>query len=184
MTVGMISKRYAKALLGYAQEQKNDEVVYLETKSLAAAFAQEPRLRMAMDNPIVTAKEKLELLKAAVGNNCSPTLIRFFELVLKNSREQFLQFIALSYGELYREANHINQGRLVTAAPADKASIEKLKAVLQKIKPGQQEIETLVDPSIDGGFVLFVDTYRLDASVASQLKRIKKQFAVENSKVE
>ena len=181
MTVGTISRRYAKALLSYAREQKTEDEVFAQMRKLAEAFAKEPRLRKAMRNPIVTTKEKLELLKATVGSG-SDTLIRFFDLVLKNSRESLLQLMALSYDNLYCESNHINRGRLVTATPVDKAIVDKLKAVLSKIKPGKQEVVTQVDPSIDGGFILYVDTYRLDASVASQLNRIKKKFVEENSK--
>ena len=97
MNLGMISKRYAKALLEYARAEKAEDKLYSEMKQLAEVFAAEPKVRMAMDNPILTAKDKLELLKAAVGGKASPQYIRFVELVLKNRREAFLQTIALSY---------------------------------------------------------------------------------------
>lgn len=183
MNLGLISKRYAKALLDYAREQKAEDTLYSEMDKLAAVFAVEPKVRMAMDNPILTTKEKLDLVKAAIGGAPSVQFIRFIELILKNRRESHLQFIALAYLERYRKLNHINKAKLVTAGMVDSRVVDKLKVVLQKIKPGTQEVETVVDPSIDGGFVLYVDTYRLDASVATQLKNIKRQFVVENSKM-
>lgn len=183
MNLGLISKRYAKALLEYAREQKAEDILYSEMNKLATAFAGEPKMRMAMDNPILTAKDKINLLQAAVGGKPSAQFVRFIELVLKNKREAHLQFIALAYLDRYRELNHINIAKLVTANRVDSKVIDRLKAVLQKIKPGTQEVETVVDPSIDGGFILYVDTYRLDASVATQLKNIKRQFVAENSKM-
>lgn len=183
MNVGIISKRYAKSLLEYAQGQSAEDVIYQEMKKLADTFSQEPRLRMAMDNPILTVKDKLELLKAVVGNNPSPQFIRFIELVLKNRRELYLQRIALSYENMYRQFKNINTARLITASPVDDAVLVKIKALLSKIKPGILDLETSIDHSIEGGFVLFVDTYRLDASVASQLKKIRNQFITENSKI-
>lgn len=183
MNIGIISKRYAKALLEYAQEHNAEDVIYSEMKKLAAAFTEEPRLRMAMDNPIVTVKDKLELLKAAVGTTWSPQFIQFIELVLKNRRELYLQRIALSYENIYCRYKQINTGRLITATPADDATLAKLKALLLKIKPGILNLETSIDHAIEGGFVLFIDTYRLDASVATQLRRIKEQFIIENSKI-
>ena len=183
MNLGLISKRYAKALLEYAQEQKAENILYSEMDKLAAVFAAEPKVRMAMDNPILTTKDKLDLLKAAVGSKPSPQFIRFVELVLKNKREAHLQFIALAYLDRYRELNHINKAKLVTASPVDSKVVDRLKMVLQKIKPGTQEVEVTVDPAIDGGFILYVDTYRLDASIATQLKNIKRQFVAENSKM-
>lgn len=183
MNLGLISKRYAKALLEYAREQKAEDTLYSEMNRLAAVFAAEPKVRMAMDNPILTVKDKADLLKAAVGSSPTAQFTRFIELVLKNKREAHLQFIALAYLERYRRLNHINKAKLVTASLVNSKVVDKLKSVLQKIKPGTQEIETIVDPSIDGGFILYVDTYRLDASVATQLKNIKRQFVAENSKM-
>lgn len=183
MNEGMISKRYAKALLLYAVDQKVEDAMFAEMKKLASAFLHEPRLRMAMDNPTLNTDDKLGLIKAAVGGKPSAEFVRFIELVVKNKREVFLRNIALCYVDLYCEVKHINTGRLVTATPVDDAVIEKMKGLLQKIKPGTLDFETSVDPDIEGGFILFIDTYRLDASVKNQLKRIKQKFVAENSKI-
>jgi F-type H+-transporting ATPase subunit delta len=183
MNEGMISKRYAKALLQYAMDRKAEDTVFSEMKQLASAFAHEPRLRMAMDNPTLNAEDKLTLLKAAVGNKGSVEYVKFIELVVKNKRDMYLQQMALSYIDIYCEAKHMNMGRLVTATPVDDMVKAKMRALLQKIKPGTLDFETEVDPDIEGGFVLYIDTYRLDASVKTQLNRIKQQFVAENSKI-
>lgn len=183
MNEGMISKRYAKALLLYAVDQKAEDVLFAEMKKVASSFLREPRLRMAMDNPTLNAEDKLALVKAAVGAKPSNEYIRFAELVVKKRREMYLRNIALSYIDLYCEAKHINTGKLVTATPVDDATKQKMKSLLQKIKPGTLDFETSVDPDIEGGFILYIDTYRLDASVKSQLKRIKQKFVAENSKI-
>ncbi len=183
MNEGMISKRYAKALLLYAVDQKAEDAMYAEMKKLASSFLREPRLRMAMDNPTLNADDKLALIKAAVGGKPGKEFTRFAEVVVKNKREVYFRNIALSYIDLYCETKHINTGKLVTAMPVDNAVKEKMKSLLQKIKPGTLDFETSVDPGIEGGFILYIDTYRLDASVRSQLKRIKQQFITENSKI-
>jgi len=183
MNEGMISKRYAKALLQYAAEQKTEDTVFSEMKRLAAAFASEPRLRMAMDNPTLNVDDKLSLINAAVGGKLSDTAKRFVDLVMKNRREVFLRNIALSFTDIYRESKGMNMGKLVTATPVDKSVTEKMKALLQQVRPGTLDFDAVVDPDIEGGFILYVDTYRLDASVKNQLKRIKQQFILENSKM-
>ena len=183
MNVGMISKRYAKALLEFAKENKVEDKVFSEMKELARSFANEPRLRKAMDNPTLNSKDKLKLMDAACGGSISSVLNRFFQLVLKNKREAHLQDIALSYSDLYCEAKHINPAKLITATAVDSHVIDKMKALLQSIKPGTLDFETQINPDIEGGFILFIDTYRIDASVRSQLKRIKQQFINQNSKI-
>jgi len=176
MNVGMVSKRYAKALLEYAVAQKSEDKIYSEMKLLAKQFANVPALRMAMDNPTLTVEDKRNLIKAAIGAKPSDVFIRFTDLVLAHKREVYLQSIALSYGDLYCESKHINTGKLVTASPVDKSVVEKMKALVQNIKPGDLDFDVEVDPEIDGGFVLYVDTYRYDASVKTQLNKIKQQL--------
>jgi F-type H+-transporting ATPase subunit delta len=183
MNEGMISKRYAKALLQFATDNKSEDAVYAEMKRLAGVFAVEPALHMAMDNPTLNADDKLTLIKAAMDGKGSDVFTRFAELVVKNRRESYLQYIALSYAGLYCETKHINTGKLVTATPVDDAVIDKMRGLLQKVKPGTLDFETAIDPDIEGGFILYIDTYRLDASVKTQLKQIKQQFATENSKM-
>ena len=184
MNEGMISKRYAKALLKYAIDSNAEDVIFSDMKKLAAIFAAEPRLRMAMDNPTLNTKDKLGLISAALGENPGNEIIKFIELVLKKRREVYLRNIALCYMDLYCESKHINTGRLVTATPVDSTVIDRMRGLLQKIKPGTLDFETSVDPDIDGGFILYIDTYRLDASVKTQLKRIKQQLITENSKMQ
>jgi F-type H+-transporting ATPase subunit delta len=49
-----------------------------------------------------------------------------------------------------------------------------MKAIVQQAVNGQVEFETVVDASIGGGFILEYDTYRVDASLKTQLQKISK----------
>jgi len=103
--------------------------------------------------------------------------------VLKNNREQFLQFICLSFLDLYRKLKHIGVGKLITAVPVDKETEERIRNSAGAILHAQMELETVVDPSIEGGFVFDINDYRLDASIATQLKRVKQQFIDKNRRI-
>lgn len=183
MNEGMISKRYARALLQYAVGQKAEDTVFSEMKRLAATFAQEPKLRVALDNPMLSKENKFNLVQAAIGNVASAEFKRFTQFVLDKKRERNFRTIALCFTELYCDLKNINTGRLVTATEVDGATLAKMKGLTQKIMPGQLDFETSVDPTIGGGFVLYVDTYRLDASITTQLNKIKQDLMNENSKV-
>ena len=183
MNEGMISKRYARALLQYAVGQKAEDAVFSEMKQLAATFAMEPRLRMAMDNPMLSKENKYDLILAAIGGKGSEQFKQFIRFVMDKKRERVMRSMALSYMELYCRLKNINTGKLVTAAEVDEATVAKMKALAGRIKPGTLDFETRVDPDIDGGFVLYVDTYRLDGSVRTQLNKIRKDLIDENSKV-
>ena len=88
MEVGILSMRYAKALMGYAQEKGVEDKLYQELVTLSDSFRTQPRLREALDNPILPVKEKHKLLCTAASGNKAPsdTFTRFINLVLEHRR--------------------------------------------------------------------------------------------------
>ena len=104
--------RYAKALLAYADEKGTEDIVYEEAGILADSFSRIPELRQALDNPVLPAETKLKLIcEAAGGGKVSEELKRFVELVLEERREKFLQFMIMSYIDLYRKQKNISVGK-------------------------------------------------------------------------
>jgi F-type H+-transporting ATPase subunit delta len=47
----------------------------------------------------------------------------------------------------------------------------------------KMELTTEVDPSLEGGFIFDYNGVRLDASVATQLKRLKQQLIEKNRRI-
>jgi len=182
MNIGIIPMRYAKALFAFAQDKGLEEKVYAEMSTLSQSFAEHSSLKTVLDNPVLKNKDKHKLICTAAGTQVSDVYARFIELVLHHKRENHLQSIALMYQDLYRKAKKISIGSLVTASPLSAETEDRMKEMLMKDKEGTLEFKTAVDPEILGGFIFGIDTYRLDASVATQLKRVKTQFMDKNRK--
>ena len=83
MDIGVISVRYARALLKSATEAKIEDAVYTEMQQLAKSYALVPQLRHTIDNPMLSKDKKQELLLTAVGNSPSDLTKAFVGLVLK-----------------------------------------------------------------------------------------------------
>ena len=78
----------------------------------------------------------------------------------------------------------IRQGKLVTAMPLPEETLNELKALILKRYRGRTvEFNTKVDPDIIGGGILEIGYWRIDASIAGQLKRVKKQFIEKNRRI-
>ena len=176
MNTGMIPSRYAKALYEYAGEKSATERVYGEMQRLAGSFAAEPALRRALDNPVLTPEQKSGLVYNAAGGDPSDELKRFVELVLSHKRMQLLHRMALDYMALYRRAHNISTGELQTAVAVDETTEQRLKEWIVSRTHGTVELRTLVRPDILGGFIFEMNSMRLDASVATQLREIREQF--------
>lgn len=183
MNSGMVSMRYARALLSYALENKVEDVIFSEMKTLSETLACESQLRATLENPVLSTIDKQQLIQLATGSQVSDAFVRFIELVLNQKRENHLQTIGLMYLDLYRKHKNITVGRLITACPVDDSTINKIKQLVQQKEEGSIEFVTEVDPKLGGGFVLYVGTYRLDASVKSQLTKIKSQLIGKNKNI-
>ncbi len=176
MDIGVISVRYARALLKGATEQKQEDELYKEMQTLLESYSQVEQLRFTIDNPMLSKNKKQEILEIACGSQPSALLKSFLALVLKEGREGILLFIANSYITLYRKQKNIIQGKLTTAVPVTPSIEEKMKALVHENAQGTVEFNTKVDPDIIGGFILEYDTYRMDASVKTKLNAVLTQL--------
>lgn len=172
MDLGVISVRYARALLKGAVEMKNEDKVYQDMRCLAQCYLEVPALRSTIDNPMLSADKKEALLTTASGKQPTDLTRRFIKLVLKEGRESTLQLMANSYVSLYRKQKNLIRGKLTTAVPVSAQTEARLKAMVEQKTQGSVEFTSEVDPDIIGGFILEYDTYRMDASVKTKLNTI------------
>ena len=172
MDIGVISVRYARALLDSAVAMKLDEDVYQEMQILCKSFLEVPDFRFTIDNPMLAKDKKLQLIITACGGKVTELTQRFFQIVLREDRESVLQFMAHSYISLYRRMKHVTQGKLITAVAVSPETEQKMKRMVEGKTHGSVEFNTEVDPNIIGGFILEYDTYRMDASVKTKLRQV------------
>lgn len=176
MDLGVISVRYARALLKCSVESKVEDQVYQEMQTLAESYIQVPELRHTIDNPMIARAQKASIIKVAAGSKISDVTERLIDLVLQEGRGKVMQFIANSYITLYRQQKNITRGKLTTAVPVSSAVEQKMRKMVESRTNGTVEFSTEVDPEIIGGFILEYDTYRMDTSVKSQLNNILKNL--------
>ncbi len=176
MDIGVISVRYARALLKSATDQKQEDKVYQEMMTIAKSYLEVTQLRQTIDNPMLSKEKKEKLLLTASGEKPSVLTQSFIRLVLKEDRENVMQFMANSYVTLYRKQKNIIRGKLTTAAHVSAQTEQKMRQMVESKTNGTVEFETEVNPDIIGGFILEYDTYRMDASVKTKLNSILNQL--------
>lgn len=172
MDLGLISVRYARALLKASTEMKLSDQVYADMLSLSASYLKVPELRFTIDNPMLSKDKKETLLATASGIKPCSLTVTFLKLVLKEDRESMIQFMANSFITLYRRKNNLIRAKLMTAAAVSSETEKRLQQLVESKTNGKVEFETETNPDIVGGFILEYDTYRLDASVKTKLNSI------------
>ena len=183
MNTGAISMRYARSLLMFANEAGVAAKVYQEALTLHKSFLQVAELRRAMELPVISRSDKIRVLVQAAGGEITMQMKKFLELVLNEKREKFLIGINQAFIDLYRKQEKIRVGKLTTAVPIAPEEVDRIRQIVVQSAGGTAEFATKVDPSIEGGFIFEINTYRLNASVAVQMRRIKQQFIEKNRRI-
>lgn len=157
MNTGIISSRYAKALLKLVDETGNGEAVYNQVSQV-------------LQNPDVMPSE------------WEPELQKFVSLLVENRRTEYVKNIFHTFLDMYNASRGRKIACLKTAVPAPYLE-EKLKALLEEKLGGEVLLQASVDPGLIGGFVLTIDDQMLDASVSRQLEEIRGQFLDKNKRI-
>jgi len=182
MNTGLISLRYVRALYDYAKAENAEQVVYNISKDLIRVFSENGHIKFILSHPLMRKNEKKILLYQILEKYDCPVFVKFIDLVLRHNREDFLQLFLLRYIDYYQELHHILSGKLVTSVEIDDATEKKLLKIFDIHEHATLEIEKIIDSEMLGGFLLEVHQLRWDATVASQLKKIKSEFKEYNSR--
>ena len=102
---------------------------------------------------------------AACIDGLSETMKRFLELVIRNKRVDCLDDILRVYRIRYYPSLE-----------------EKLTLLMKEQGFNKVDFKTEINPNIIGGFVIQIEDKRLDASIASQLKHIRKEMEAQTRK--
>ncbi|MBD5288584.1 MAG: F0F1 ATP synthase subunit delta [Muribaculaceae bacterium] len=181
MISGLIPHRYAKALYKYALENKSAGRVYDEMKNVIASFQTNPGLAKVLSNPFVDTADKERLLLAAAGNDPGDDYRRFVRLILEHKREEFAYLMAYAYRDIYRKANNISQVKISTAVKLGDDEMKKLHEVVEKaFSDTTFEYTEEVNPDLIGGFVIDVDSTRMDASISNELEQLRQNLIRSN----
>ena len=177
MSNARLAGRYAKSLLGLAQEQGQLELVYADMKYIQAVCNASSEFVNLLRSPIIKADQKHSIINAVTKEKVSLLTNSFTVLIVKKGRESDLPEMATAFIDQYNELKGIHQVTLTTAvevSDALKKSIEdKVKA---ESKFATVELTTKTDDSLIGGFILEFNNNLVDVSIARDLRDIKKQF--------
>ncbi len=172
-----LAGRYAKSLIGLANEKNQLEQVYSDMLYLQELCKSSRDFTNLLKSPVIHADKKLAIIKAVTGDRTGEMTNAFIRLLVNKGREENLPEISTAFIEQYKTQKGIYTVKLTTAAPA---SEELRQAIIEKVKSQTQmkniELKTEVDQDIIGGFVLQIGDQLVDASIAYDLNKVRSQF--------
>ena len=184
MYTGLIARRYATALAGFAAANGEERRVYDAVRHLAAVYRTDLSLRDALLSPVLPAAAKEALFRQVLDGTVSRTLEGFVSLVLRRRREKYLCFMLHSYLSLYKQRHGILDATLTTAAPVADEEADRIAGLMQmRTRSREVRLRRETDPSLIGGFVLRFDDLLVDASLARQLDTLRRGFGNKQNRI-
>lgn len=163
MDTGLVTSRYAKAILRHGANRGVEERIYEDAVAMLSSFG---------------FPQELE---KAIGNSCRE-MKDLLAIVVRNKRTSYLNGILRSIIRLYRKEHRITTASLVSAAE-DPLLEGKVRELLAESGYINVALNCEVNPELLGGFVLQIDDKRLDASLSRQLKTIRKELEEKNKRI-
>lgn len=172
-----LAARYAKSLIDLAVESNQLEAVYADLVFLQSAIKQSRELVSLLRSPIITSDKKNKILEAVTNGRVGNLTAAFNKLLVQKGRENVLPEIVEAAIDQYNKLKGIYKVKLTTAQPI---SSDLEQSIVKKVESEAGlkniQLETVVDDSLIGGFVLEFNNNLVDASILRDLKDIQKQF--------
>lgn len=173
MDLSTIAVRYAKAFFATAKERTLLDVLKMDIETVLSVCETSDDFVFLLESPVVRDSQKAETIQSIFSGKVDSLTLNFLLLIIKNKREVFIPGICRKFLALCREDQKIKSVRITTAEEISDETADKLKKLIETELNATVELEKDVKAELIGGLVLRLEDKQFDASVASQLKKIK-----------
>ena len=173
-----LATRYAQALVEIAVEKNSLEEVHADMTYWQAVCQASRDLVNMLRSPVIHGDKKLAILQKIGQGHLGTFTGAFFALLTRKGRENDLPEIIDAFLEQYNVIKGIHTVRLTTATEVGEGVQQVLRDRLRTdLSLDKVELETAVNPALIGGFTLEFDGRMVDASIARDLREVRRQFA-------
>jgi F-type H+-transporting ATPase subunit delta len=177
LSVSALTRRYAKALVEIAVEEKAVEAYGDELAGVKEVLSREELLCQLLDSPTLDLEKK----KAMLADLCkvlelSEGMGKFLGLLLSKGRLRYLGQIEDSYRNQADELSGILSAKITAASELDDVQQQAIATSLEKQTGKQVAVSVEIDADLIGGLQAEIGGRLFDGSVKAQLKRIEESL--------
>ena len=172
-----VAAPYARALFDFSNDQNIMHKVTADFQNLEIFLTQTPELLEYLNNPLVSADSKKEVLSKTLQSQINKETFQFLLVLVKRKRINLLQSILESYLQLVYRLASIKMIEVSSAFPFTNRQknilIKKLKEIT---KAREIRLFINVDSSLIGGFLIKTDSKIIDFTIKNQLEELAKHL--------
>jgi F-type H+-transporting ATPase subunit delta len=170
----VLAKRYAKAVIGLAQEAGTVIEVGEDLGQVAELFAGSPDLVHVFSDPTIASDIREKVLGDILEKgNIQELTMRFIHVLNEKNRILGIGEITQAYRDLSDQLANRIRARVVSASKLKKEEKNRIQKALSKMSGKEVVLEMEIDESLLGGVVAYMGSQVYDGSLKNQLAQIK-----------
>jgi F-type H+-transporting ATPase subunit delta len=180
MTSRTAAARYARALMDVASKEADVDQVGQELDDFIALLTQHAALDRVLMNPAVpTMRKRAAMHELTRVAGLSQVVSKLLVLLAERDRLVLLNDLAATYRDLLMERQNVVRAEVTSATPLAVEKAQAIEARLAALTGKKVSMVTKVDEDIIGGMVARVGSTVYDASIATQLKKMRERLTAD-----
>jgi F-type H+-transporting ATPase subunit delta len=172
-----IAKRYAKALFSLAIDNRSQDKVFNDLRTLSEIFTKDKDTHEFLVSPIIAPAQKEDVLNKVLANNgVSKEVVEVVLLLARNERLVIFPDLVHSFEQEIDASNGVIRGAVRSAAALAPDERQRIEQTVEKYLNKKVIMTYVVDPSVIGGLVAQVGSYTFDDSISAHLSRMNEEL--------
>lgn len=176
-----VSARYAEGLYKAAKQNNCVDAIESNIDELLSVLETTPKLSWFLENPTIVRQNKKDLVSAvlAPGLELNQYTINLLYLLIDRNRVGYFTAIGERYLKLVQKIKGIKTVTVYTYVPLTyKEEAEVCRKLAEST--GSKEIKLMRKPDLSllGGFILEMDSQRVDMSIKGAIRRLSNYFGI------
>jgi F-type H+-transporting ATPase subunit delta len=172
VSVNDIARVYASSLIDIGREKNILPEIEEEIKYLADLMTEDKEVRQFLNSPGIPKVAKKDFIEKVFKGRLSQTTVDFIKVLIDNDRQSSIVDIHQAVIVLMDDAYQRQRVTVVSSAPLDAASKNKLTAKLKDNLKKDIILNEETDKSILGGIIIKIDDLVIDGSLSKDLRNI------------
>ena len=177
MTPRTAAARYARALMDVASKEADVDRVGQELDDFVALLQRHAALDRVLMNPAVpTPRKRAAMAELTRLAGVTPVVSKLLVLLAERDRLVLLNDMVTAYREILLDRHNVVRAEVTSAAPLEAKKTKAIEKRLATLTGKRVSMVMKVDKDIVGGVVARVGSTVYDASIATQLKKIRERL--------
>ena len=169
------SRPYAEAIFEIAKDEQSLDL-WVDDLSKVVAAMQEETVRILIDSPDLSQKNKAEIFVSLFEGEISKKVSNFVLVIGQANRLRLLEKVLENFKNLVASEKNQKNVTIASSYVLDQDQTERIKIALQKRTGSEIKVSAEIDKSLIGGIKISYEDQVIDLSLKNKLEALKAQL--------